>query len=680
MRWTPSVSVQQTTPGQGTIYVRGLSGRAVVYSVDGVRLNTAFFRSGNNDYLGLLDPYAVHEITVVPGATSVEYGSDALGGAVLMTTKTPEYRLDGPATTYNVLQGLSSNPVSTNSRVSMLHESKNWGIHTGITYYQAGAIRPGGGLSSPDPGSYAGLDRAPDGVYAPRLVQNQIGTEFEQYAGDLAIRGRLARGTHLIARAQVSVRPELLRYDQVTPRFKRTEPQRAEAGLRPMSRHMVSLALERNMSNSFFDSALALVAWQRISEHRCQRNYEEQCVVGNVVDPLSDTGCAGRVRLVPEMTRSGEDNVSDTFSARAEVRSTGRIMSLILGVDARHDRIRSSAEVENLLTHVTQADESRYPSGSSLSEGGIFAHARMKVVDRFHLFGGARAGAFLLDVPSRDAAGSSPVSQGLADVAASFGAHWEFAPHIAWVANAARGVRSPNVEDLAALGTRAQGRFQVPNPALGPEHSYTADTGLKLFNSSARMQSFVFYTRYEDAIILSPTTVGGAAATPDGDAYYHSTNASSVELYGAESNLDVDLVGPIGTFARALVMLGIQKNPPQNDVPEVTPADRVPPAQGELGLRAKLGGQLQIEACAAGRAAQRRLNDPVNIDDNRIPEHGTPAYVTYHARFRYTASPLIARLSVDNISDAVVLEHGSGFHRPGFSVMGSVELRFGDST
>ena len=53
VRQQPGVSIQQTTPGQGTIYVRGFSGRAVGSTVDGVRLNTAFFRAGNNPYLAV---------------------------------------------------------------------------------------------------------------------------------------------------------------------------------------------------------------------------------------------------------------------------------------------------------------------------------------------------------------------------------------------------------------------------------------------------------------------------------------------------------------------------------------------------------------------------------------------------------------------------------------------------
>lgn len=59
LRRLPGVAVQQTTPGQGTVYVRGMSSREVLILVDGVRLNGALYRAGNNPYLGLVDPYAI---------------------------------------------------------------------------------------------------------------------------------------------------------------------------------------------------------------------------------------------------------------------------------------------------------------------------------------------------------------------------------------------------------------------------------------------------------------------------------------------------------------------------------------------------------------------------------------------------------------------------------------------
>jgi len=87
--------------------------------------------------------------------------------------------------------------------------------------------------------------------------------------------------------------------------------------------------------------------------------------------------------------------------------------------------------------------------------------------------------------------------------------------------------------------------------------------------------------------------------------------------------------------------------------------------------------RLQVEFISQGRLAQRRLNDPTNLDDNRIPEGGTPGYVTYHARAAWRASDqMTARLSLDNLTDALVLEHGSGFYLQGRSATGSIDVAY----
>lgn len=662
--------MQQTTPGQGTIYVRGLSGRAVLHAVDGVRLNMAFFRSGNNDYLGLIDPYSLTSVFVVPGATSVEFGSDGLGGAVLMHTGLPRYG-EG-STGYEAFQSLTSNPLSTAARVAFSHEAAQWGVRLGFTYYQAGAIEPGDGLLSPEPATYAGLERDGGGAHGPVLHERQLGTEFEAYAGDVAARARLTETADIILRGQALVRPELVRYDQITPRFKRDVPQRAEAGLRPMSRAMVSLGLVDRPWLGWYDSAEVLVAWQRIHEHRFQRNLNEVCML-----PERDDGtCRGSFRLEPATRRAEEDNASNAFSVRAEARkmSPSGVFSALWGAEARHDIVSSSAESLDLPTRERSPGSTRYPSGSSLSEAGLFGHLRVQLVPSLHLFTGVRGSAFHLDIRERTGEVPSPaMTETLFDVVGSAGLHWEFARGVAWAANAARGVRAPNIEDFGGLGQRAGGRFQIPNPSLGPEHAYTLDAGLKL-TGDTRLQGFVFYSEYRDAITLAPVLVNGEAVDPNGDRYYHSANASSVRLYGFESVADVALGASVRLRGRALLMQGVQYNHADPEVPEQTPADRVPPLQAELGLAYLPVPGVEVQAIAAGRAAQRRLNDPVNIDDNRIPVGGTPGYVTYHLKGRLVHDIYTLRLSIDNISDELVLEHGSGFYRAGLSVMASLEV------
>lgn len=80
------IIAQQTTPGQGSPILRGQSAQAVLYLVDGIRYNNSTYRAGNTQYLAWIPGAAVDGIDVQLGPSGVNYGSDALGGAINVST------------------------------------------------------------------------------------------------------------------------------------------------------------------------------------------------------------------------------------------------------------------------------------------------------------------------------------------------------------------------------------------------------------------------------------------------------------------------------------------------------------------------------------------------------------------------------------------------------------------
>ena len=84
---TVGVWVQQTTAGQGSPLLRGLTGYQAFLAIDGVRLNNSIFRSGPNQYLVTTSPDNLDRIEVLRGAGSMLYGSGAMGGVISMFTK-----------------------------------------------------------------------------------------------------------------------------------------------------------------------------------------------------------------------------------------------------------------------------------------------------------------------------------------------------------------------------------------------------------------------------------------------------------------------------------------------------------------------------------------------------------------------------------------------------------------
>ena len=71
--------------------IRGFATNRLLYSVDGVRLNTAIFRSGNIQNVISLDPFAIGSTEVLFGPGAVSYGSDAIGGAMIFNTLSPRF-------------------------------------------------------------------------------------------------------------------------------------------------------------------------------------------------------------------------------------------------------------------------------------------------------------------------------------------------------------------------------------------------------------------------------------------------------------------------------------------------------------------------------------------------------------------------------------------------------------
>ena len=85
------VYVQKSQLGGGSPMIRGFSANRILLAVDGVRMNSAIFRSGNLQNSLSIDPFTLDRVEVLYGAGSGVYGSDALGGVIHYYTQKPSF-------------------------------------------------------------------------------------------------------------------------------------------------------------------------------------------------------------------------------------------------------------------------------------------------------------------------------------------------------------------------------------------------------------------------------------------------------------------------------------------------------------------------------------------------------------------------------------------------------------
>ncbi|HVF80613.1 MAG TPA: TonB-dependent receptor plug domain-containing protein, partial [Flavisolibacter sp.] len=87
---TGNVFVQKSQQGGSSPVIRGFEASRVLLVVDGVRMNNAIYRAGHLQNVITVDQNSLERIEVLYGPASTLYGSDALGGVVLMRTKGPK--------------------------------------------------------------------------------------------------------------------------------------------------------------------------------------------------------------------------------------------------------------------------------------------------------------------------------------------------------------------------------------------------------------------------------------------------------------------------------------------------------------------------------------------------------------------------------------------------------------
>ncbi len=613
LRQESGVYIQQTTPGQAVPIIRGLKGSQNVHLVDGMRLNTAFFRNAPNQYLALVDSFMTAQIEVVRGPSSVLYGGDALGGVVNVLTHTPEFY-----TSEWDINGQFYTSWDSADEKWISHAGADFGNNKiastiGVSYQDIGQRTTGSGQTIPFT------------AYTSRSLNNKWVFNTSD-------------SSNWIFDVQYTHQPSTPRVDNLVAGFGETQPESLIYEFQPNERLFSHLKYTTANVTNWYDMANFHLAYQKITDNRFSQ-------------PLSGS------------RTDTEQNNSELLSMQADWNKAISDTSLLVyGFDSYVDTL-SSARQRVLSDGTDVPREPRYPDQSKMRQIAVYADWHQFVDDHEFTVGG-RFSDYDIDLNSPQIADDQ---LSLTDLT------W----HVSWLyklnqadrifVNVGRGFRPPNIFDLGQVGERSGSRFNIINPNLDPESVISFDLGYKHAGNGWQAEVVAFVSTYQDVI----ASVETGELTADGLDVVQSQNINEVDIYGIESELNYYFDNGGHLFANLTYTHGTEETDDNEE-----PADRIPPTFGVVGYQQDLNSQWNVRSQVRFASTQDRLSAR-DLRDPRINPFGTGGFVVYDTHFSWRPGiNSQIRLGVENIFDKKYREHASGLDAPGRNYHASLYYDF----
>lgn len=650
LRSEKGVYIQQTTPGQGSVYIRGRAGRDVLYLFNGLRMNPSFVRSGQNQYFGAIDPFTTRQINVFRGPVSVYYGSDALSGGVDVT---PVIRSFSARNTWEGGMVTQGNFGGTGERTLHTHTSYKSPM---VTWYLAGTARHF---------SYYRMSNQSESEQWFPYTTRIENADYNHLSYTTSLRYRINDRNQLTMVSFAGVIPDAPRIDRMIMGYSRqVEPDRTAPDLAygsntsPLLFSAHSVALSSSIQRSWLASANIRMGYHRLKDHRREIPFETA--------PNLETG---ETFFTQSTVTNYDENTSDQLLLSFDLLSTPTLTTLIrMGGDVSYDMVSSSRyRTDNTAAMPRQERLPRYPDGSIYMQSGLFLHANQHLTESIWLEGGMRfsyINAQLELEGIQSERGFDPFASSFTATTGSFGFTWAPISHLYFTANASSGFRAPNVADLSELGERRSRFLQVPNPDLRPERTMNLDVSVRWINEVVNAEITGYRVQYSDKIESAPT--GVIIPLTDGRSLIETTNRNenSMQLWGIESSLDVKINTQLSTGFVFNYTFGELK---ERDG-RITPVDRIPPANGRAYIRFELAEGLNLSLQSRFALSHVRLAD-AERQDFRINNEGTDGFIIVQLVSNWQLNEQSSvRLFADNLLDTPYREHASALDGLGRNV------------
>ncbi len=655
------VFIQKSQQGGGSPMIRGFATNRLLYSVDGIRMNTAIFRSGNLQQVISLDPFAIEHAEVLFGPGSVIYGSDAIGGVMSFQTLTPQLSLTEKLSTRGraIMRYASANHENT-AHFDVNVGWKKWALLTSISSNHFGDLRMG--------------SHGPDEYLRHFYVQHIDSLDVVVTNDDPRVQ-RPSGYSQMNIMQKVRFKPnnkwdfqygfhfsetsDYSRYDRHI-RYKKGLPRYGEWYYGPQKWMMNDLCISHDAGGKLYDQLTVRLAHQMFEESRIDREINK----------------SDRHIRIEEVTAL---SINTDF-----IKSAGR-HALFYGLEGVMNDVTSSGTDENIVTGISAPGPSRYPQ-ATWSSYAVYLTDQYRLSDKFLLQAGGRYNHFLLDATFDNTFYPFPFTTAEINKGALTGSiGFVFRPTGKWVlsANGATGFRSPNVDDMGKVFDSAPGIVVVPNPDLEAEYAWNADFEVaRIFGDFLKVDISIYHTWLENALVRRDFTLNGQDSIMyDGEMSRVQAvqNAAIARVYGVQAGLEVKLPAGFGFISDFNYQIGEE----ELDDGSTSPSRHAAPWYG-ISRLTWTGGQLKLEVNATYSGKKRFEDLPEEekskteiyaVDKNGNP--WSPGWYTLNFRASHQITKnLFVSAGIENLTDQRYRPYSSGIVAPGRNFIVSLKAGF----
>lgn len=659
------VYVQKSQQGGGSPIIRGFSTNRLLLTVDGVRMNTAIFRSGNLQNVISVDPLSVERTEVILGPGSVVYGSDAIGGVMNFFTLKPQFRKDSLQISGNGLLRYASANNENTGHLDFNIGSEKWAAATSITINFFDDLRMG----SHGPDDYLRenyvIRRDGEDVLVPNnnpLIQRPTG--YDQLNVLQKFRYKPTQNIEFGLGIIYSGTSDFPRYDSLN-RFRESgEPRNAEWFYGPQTWLMTNFNITHRGNGKWYDKAVLTTAYQRFEESRITRDFQDPNRFENVenVDAISTS--------LDFTRRDRESN------------------ALFYGGEFIHNRVRSTGLSQDIETAVFSLQPTRYPDNSSWRSLAAYASYQWKVSSQMTVNSGLRYNHVWIDsdFTANNAFFNFPFQEATVNTGALTGGigttyvtdnQWELR------ANLSTAFRAPNIDDKGKIFDPSPGTVIVPNPDLESEYSYNAEVGFrKTLNNKFTVDADVYYTYLKDVLVAQDFELNGQDFIDyqgELSRVQAIQNGGEANIYGLEIGLNYRINNHFNIVGHYNITKGEQTELDGNEIP----VRHVAPAFGDihfnykkdkvnLSLFAQFNGQLDNEDISPTLQSRPELF-ATDANGNSF----SPSWYTINMRSQYQINDAVSfNVILENMTDQRYRTYSSGISAAGRNLIVGARYKF----